>query len=95
MTRLEVGLIFRCFRATIFFEWKREQWPFGGHYKGYQEANRQNEVSRVGIFDRQRGQKLGLNKKLWACPVDSAYRTGVENWRIYSLLDLLNYLIVY
>jgi hypothetical protein len=51
MTRLEVDLVFRCFRATIFFEWKREQWPFGGHIKGYQEDNRQNEVRRVGIMD--------------------------------------------
>jgi hypothetical protein len=34
-------------------------------------------MSRVGIFDRQRGQKLGLNKKLCACPAGSAYRTIV------------------
>ena len=32
--------------------------------------------------DRRIGQKLGLNDKLW-----------VENWRIFSLFDLLNYLI--
>ena len=46
-------------------------------------------MSRVGIFNRQRGQKLGLNKKLCACPVGSAYRTGVENWRIYKPVELI------
>ena len=30
----------------FFFEWKRKQWPSGGHIKGYQEDNRQNEVNR-------------------------------------------------
>ena len=46
MTRLEAGLVCRRFRATIFFEWETEQWPFGDYIKGYQKDNRQNEESR-------------------------------------------------
>jgi hypothetical protein len=33
-----------------------------------------------------------FDKVYWACPVGSANRMGGENCRIFSLLDLLNYL---
>jgi hypothetical protein len=39
------------------------------------------------VFNRGR-----FGKSYWACPVGSANRMGVENWLIFSLLDLLNYL---